>query len=144
MAFHIKQFLDNLTSANSTNNKRLLLEKWPTIIGNLHEHVSLEKVTENGVILIVYDSCWLQELYLLTPFLLKKINETLDQPFVKHIHFRLRAKRSPTEQRQMEDTESPLPVKSPLSERETEALKKVSDEALRKALLDFYKQCNWE
>jgi hypothetical protein len=65
-----------------------LLYKWNDIIGPLHSKVRIEKIYDNTLILGVFHSCWMQELYLLSPLLIKTINEKLDQPYIKEIRFK--------------------------------------------------------
>ena len=60
-----------------------LAQEWESTLGQLSAHVTLEKIDNDTAILGVYDSCWMQELYLLSPLLLKTINTTLDQPYIK-------------------------------------------------------------
>ena len=43
-----------------------LIKQWPAIIGSLHEHVRLERVEKDVLILGVYDVHWMHELYALS------------------------------------------------------------------------------
>lgn len=79
-----------ITAVLKKNNdwKIQLLRDWPTIIGHLHDKVSVEKVLDDTLILGVTDSCWLQELYMLSHVLLRTINQKLDQPRIKQLRFK--------------------------------------------------------
>lgn len=87
MTKEIKNVL-SLILANHANWKIHLLNNWSTILGPLSSKVYLEKIQEDTLILGVQDSCWLQELYLLSGMLIKTINQTLDQPRIKHLRFK--------------------------------------------------------
>jgi hypothetical protein len=87
MATYLKDILHTIINPEQ-NWKTDLLYKWNDIIGPLHSKVRIEKVYENTLILGVFNSCWMQELYLLAPLLIKTINEKLDQPYIKEIRFK--------------------------------------------------------
>ena len=87
MAIPVKKFLDTLLSQK--NNWHVeLLTNWPTIVGSIRTNVQLLKIQEETLVIGVLDSCWLQELYLLSPLLIKTINEKLDQPRIKKLRFK--------------------------------------------------------
>lgn len=86
MAQHIKTILHTIiTQHNSTQWH--LLRNWHTIFGNLSNHVILEKVYRETIVLGIYDSCLMHELYQFSSLLLEKINENLDQPCIKQLRF---------------------------------------------------------
>ena len=87
MAFHIKQLLQCLLPKQS-DWKQVLLEHWPAIIGPLYVRVSIETIHEDQLVLGVQDSCWLQELYVLSPIIIKHVNQKLDSPRIKKIRFK--------------------------------------------------------
>ena len=68
--------------------KHELLQNWHTIFGNLGTKITLEKIYDTTIVLGVYDSCWMHELYLLSPLLVDKINENLDQHRIKQVRFK--------------------------------------------------------
>src|SRR5579872_5324196 len=87
MAIYLKDILQSLIHPEK-NWKTDLLYKWNEIIGPLHTKVRIEKILDDTLILGVFHSCWMQELYLLSPLLIKTINEKLDQPYIKQIRFK--------------------------------------------------------
>jgi len=87
MALRLKELLHTLIHPEK-NWKTNLLYQWHDIIGSLHSKVRIEKIYDDTLILGVFHSCWMQELYLLSPLLIKTINEKLDQPHIKQIRFK--------------------------------------------------------
>lgn len=139
MAKSIKELLP--TFLHDESWQRSLLRNWPTIIGEVHTKVRLEKIEGDTLVLGVYDACWLQELYLLTPLLLTTINQNLDQPRIKHLRF----KRSVAKK----NSSAPQPVPKPtttyqLTDRQQQTLATIKDEQLRNALRNFLIRCNKE
>jgi len=139
MAQHIKTLLRSLVSPQNSW-KHTLLQNWHNIFGNLSTKITLEKIYNNTIVLGVYDSCWMHELYLLSPLLLNKINENLDQDRIKQVRFKqtgrkkgkknLSPKKSTTSRKQFS-----------LSPTEECALTKIDDLQLRNALKEFRIRC---
>lgn len=120
--------------------KLSLIKNWPEIIGSLGTKVSLEKVHEDTVVLAVYDSCWMQELYLLSPVLINSINKSLDQPRIKQVRFKQAGKKK--EKPISKKAEAPKPPREiTLTSRELRALDDVQDPTLREALKAFRIRC---
>ena len=124
------------------NWKFTLLHEWPSIIGSLNTKITLEKITENSVVLGVIDSCWMQELYLLTPLVQSLINKSLDKPRIKRILFKqknsFKQKFSYTKDKKEKiTTATPIPV----SEKESTALAHIEDRELRYFLTQFRNRC---
>lgn len=122
--------------------KMQLLRAWPTVLGDLTPLVSLEKIDNDTLILGVQDSCWLQELYMLSPLILKMINKNLDQPRIKALRFKTRGTKKAT-------AEKIIPTKKtvaarPLSTRERAALETIQDGQLKEALQGFLTRCQQE
>lgn len=118
----------------------LLLNNWQQIMGPLHEQVRLEKVEEATLILGVYQSSWLQELYLLTPMLIKTINEHLGHDHIQNIKFRASVKKAVMQKNVRPRTYRPIMPRE-LTRYETTALAKVEDEQLRSLLQTFLWRC---
>jgi hypothetical protein len=134
MATNLKELLQTLINPHN-NWKTDLLYRWKDIIGPLHSKVRIEKVHDDTLILGVFHSCWMQELYLLSPLLIKTINEKLDQPYIKQIRFkqvvlkRATIKISPTKMVHKKEVF--------LSKKDEHTLAKIADPALRDALKAF-------
>ncbi len=139
---NIKSFL-NIFIQPQKSWKKKLLQEWPTIIGPLAANVSLEKIYDELIILGVPDSCWLQELYLLSDTILATVNKSLDQPRIKQVRFKqvLHKKKNQKveEQKQKNETQS-----RSLSNEEKKALDKIEDPQLKRSLHTFLSRCQKE
>ncbi|HEX2978284.1 MAG TPA: DUF721 domain-containing protein [Candidatus Babeliales bacterium] len=142
MPTHIKELLPHLLPADQSW-KVTLLAQWQSIVGNLKAHVTLLKITDDTITLGVFNSSWLQEMYLLSPVILETINKSLDQPRIKNIRFKQIAQKkkggcTPSFKR--------ITAVAPLSlSREQEAaLCKINDPELRIGLFHFLQRCNRE
>lgn len=120
-----------------------LLNAWERITGTIGTQVRLEKIEEELLVIGVYDACWMQELYLLTPVLLGIINQNLDRPRIKQLRFKRAGKR--------ERKQQPLPRKGQvwkdpeyrLTRIEQTALTHITDPQLRDALARYRARCAW-
>lgn len=142
MATSIKTVLDSLLK-NQNNWQLQLLEYWPSIMGSMKAHVQLLKIYNDTLVIGVMDSCWLQELYLLTPLLLRQINEKLDKPRITHLRFKaLGLKEKNNYRKSTARTCNIKPVH--LSLQEKERLASIKDEQLRDALKQYLYRCQRE
>lgn len=142
MALRLKELLHTLIRPEK-NWKTNLLYQWHDIIGSLHSKVRIEKIYDDTLILGVFHSCWMQELYLLSPLLIKTINEKLDQPYIKQIRFKhvglkeLHKKSNPYySAKKKKDVE--------LTKDDERTLAKIADPTLRNALKAFRIRCYQE
>jgi hypothetical protein len=142
MAQPIKQLLSTVFD-QPDNWKIDLLRNWDSIIGNLNTKVYLEKITDDTLVLGVTDSCWLQELYLLSHVILQVINEKLDRPRIKQLRFKKVGIRHAKKQ----TITKPKPrarTQRPLTPKEKGALADIKDPQLQQALEDFLIRCYQE
>ncbi len=114
-----------------------LLSQWQTIMGVLSLKAIIYKIEKSTVILGVYDSCWLQELYLLTPLLLDKINASLDNPHVKEIRFKRIVKQKEEKKRIDQPKTMSVEKTYSITDYEEKALETIHDSELRNALIAF-------
>lgn len=138
---NIKKILDSLLESNNTQQawKMNLIKNWPTIIGSLHERVSLHKINKTTIVLGVYDSSWMQELYLLSKLILKKINYSLDQPRIESLRFQCIEKKEKINQFQKKQIlDKKAVILSPL---QSAALQKIKDPQLSQALEGLLQKC---
>ena len=142
MAKLIKQFLQHYLSEKN-NWKALLLQNWSTIIGDLRDRVTLEKIYEDLLVLGVYDSSWLQELYLLSPVILQTINASLDQPRIKRLRFKQIGRKTAINKKQKKQYQKKQ-VNIELTKKEEKALNTIDDQQLKKALKRFLIRCYQE
>lgn len=122
--------------------KLTLLSNWDSIMGNLKTKVHLEHLSEESITLGVYDSCWLQELYLLSPMLLQHINNALDVPRIKALKFKKSGIRTGTKIKKKETLKKQEAVH--LTAQEQQALTTIKDDELRCALQQFLIRCYQE
>jgi hypothetical protein len=142
MAKTIKDLIQNIVG-RSDSWKLQLLQHWPTILGNLNTKIHLEKINDDHLVLGVADSCWLQELYMLSPLLIQTINKKLDVPRIKSLRFKKIGI-----QKQKEKKVSPAKQLSckmvPLTTKEQQALHRIEDPELRTAISAFLRRCQQE
>jgi hypothetical protein len=117
-----------------------LICSWDSLLGNLGAHVQLEKIEADTLVLGVYDACWMQELYLMSPMLIATINQKLDRPRIKHLRF----KRAVTRKRSIPRTTEPATRPTHhvvLQPTEKAALQKIKDPQLGLAMEQFLIRC---
>jgi hypothetical protein len=138
---NVKNILDSLLQPNIQQEAwRLnLIKNWPTIIGSLHEKVSLQKINTTSLVLGVYDSSWIQELYLLSKLILKKINAQLDRPRIETLRFKCVEKKEQIFKKKSTSTQQEKVIH--LKPQEFLALKKIQDPQLSDALQGFLRKC---
>jgi hypothetical protein len=138
----MKSLVQNIF-AHQDNWKIKLLQNWPDILGNLSTKVHLEKINDDSLVLGVADSCWMQELYMLSPLLLRTINKKLDAPRINSLRFKKvgikKEKKQKTYVRKKQHFIAP-----PLLPKEQQALKKIKDPALSAAIQNFLRRCQQE
>lgn len=120
-----------------------LLKNWSHIAGTLGTKVTIEKLYNDTIVLGVQDSCWLQELHLLSPTLLHRINQTLDQPRLKKIRFKklgITSKRSKKRTKLIRQVQKQYRVTA----HEEKVLASVVNQELRSALKAFLIRCHRE
>lgn len=141
MAQPIKQLIHSVFD-QPDNWKVDLLRNWDSIIGNLNTKVYLEKITEDTLVLGVTDSCWLQELYLLSNVILRVINEKLDRPRIKQLRFK-KADIRPQKKTQPVKIKRDYRTRA-LTPKEKQALTHIKDPQLQQTLTDFLIRCYQE
>jgi hypothetical protein len=142
MSQHIKDALASLL--NQPDDWRLhLLNNWATIMGGLSERVRLEKIKDGTLILGVFEASWMQELYLLSPTLIRTINNHLGKPYVKELRFKAAAKTKVIEKKVITVAQQPVPLPT-LSAEEEAVLAQMNDPQLRSVLQDYLIKCYQE
>ena len=139
MSKHIKEFMESVLPTD--NWKVQLLINWPIIMGDLKNHVILEKINENSLILGAFNSSWMHELYLLSPVLIATINKHLGQARIKFIRFKLAHITKTKQPKSGSTTNKTLTQPLRLSTKEQTALADITDEELRSALKNFLVRC---
>ncbi|HXW86077.1 MAG TPA: DciA family protein [Candidatus Bathyarchaeia archaeon] len=142
MTRHIKTVLHTLMHADSNDWKKTLFAQWPTIIGALNNKISIEKITDNNVLILgVQNSCWLQEVYFLADTLQAKINQALGAYHIKQIRFKIKGVKKQKTQKVQKTVSQPV-IHAMLTLAEQQALEKISDGALKDALRAFCVRCH--
>ena len=143
MSTQIKDLLHNIFKDIKNNDawQVYLLTNWNSIIGNLQSKVKLEKIYEDTLVLAVYDSSWMQELFLLSNALIIKINSKLDAPRIKHLRFKI-AERSKVKKIVIKKLEPEKKIN--LNSKELTALGKINDQELSNVLKNFLIRCHRE
>ena len=134
----IKNFLSHAFEATW---KTKLLTDWPTIMGNLADKVTVEKMYDDSLVLGVHDSNWLHELYMLSPVLIKTINSHLEKPYIKTVRLKHAStiKKQPIANKPIILYQAPPPVTLTFSEKK--ALDTVNDHELKQAFHIFLSRC---
>jgi len=141
MAKSLKSCLQK-TFTSSQKWKYKLLSDWTSIIGPLSSKVRIEKIVGSTVILGVYNSCWLQELYLLSPLLIQTINKSLDNSPVKELRFkRVTVYKKPTRKQFGAKSKSQECSDVCLTSVQEQALDTIADKELQAALKKFLNKC---
>lgn len=123
--------------------KLKLLTSWPSIVGNIAQHARIEKILDDHLIIGVYDSCWLQELYYLSHSLLEKINH-----HVKNHHFKslklVKVNKKPFKKNSRVNHSLALAKEVTLTSKQKDALEKLHDPELAQAMQKFLHRCAQE
>ncbi len=140
----MKSLKDLLSNTFQATWKTKLLTEWPTIMGNLKDQVTLEKIYDDNLVLGVRDTSWLHELYMLSPVLIKSINAHLEKPYIKTI----RLKQS-TATKKKELIPEPAPVSHAskpllLHTKDHKALASIKDDSLKNVIKTFLHRCQQE
>ena len=87
---HIEQALSSFFKKSTDNQfwKANLLQNWSTVVGSLSSKMMIHKIYEDSITLGVYELCWMQELYILSPMIQKNINDFLGVQQIKTVRFR--------------------------------------------------------
>lgn len=68
--------------------KKSLLTNWPQISGKLSLRMRIERVYERVIVIGVYDTAWMQELYCMSELILHQINQYLGTDYFQELKFR--------------------------------------------------------
>ncbi len=141
MAQLIKQLLAQIIP-HETDWKISLLKNWNIIIGDLSAHIFLEKIYQNEALVVgVYDSSWMQELYFLSPLLIKKINDFLGKNYIKTIRFKYIPVKKKIDSFNKSNNISKNVASVQLSVQEYKILDIIEDPHLKEAIKNFRLRC---
>lgn len=121
-----------------------LLQQWSTIFGSLSQCVQIEKIERETLVLGVTNSCWLQEFSVLSPLLLRTINEKLADAPIKQLRFKLSGTKRIAQKTVVQPKKQQSPSPRTLNAAEQAALEQIKDNELRAALQQFLIRCAHE
>ncbi len=142
MFYAINQILPNMLNIDS-DWRINLLKNWVPFIGQLSSHMRLEKISDNTLIIGVYEPQWMQELFMLSKFIIDKINSNLGHKYIENLKFKLVERNIPN----IKDS-NPIQKDSKINAREYKlnlnqknALNEIKDDQLRESLYTFLINC---
>lgn len=144
MSKHIGYFLPIFFKEEEWKMK--LFSQWETIVGGLSSKMRIEKIDHTTLLIGVYHSAWLQELYALSYVLKKSINQQLGKEYITHIKFKQATKHQPAPHKEKKPQEI-APVyteKVLLQDHEKNALEKIKDRDLQTVLHNFLTRCYYQ
>lgn len=138
MALPIKKILDKVLEPES-DWKINLLKNWNDIVGSLQTRTRLERIQDDILIIGVYESHWMQELFLLSRVIIKTINNFLGAQRIKNLKFKLVEEKKKS-RKIIKSTSIPL-REIRLNYEQKKSLEKITDDQLRLSMHNFLIRC---
>lgn len=140
---HIKNFLPPFTQSfkHEKNWKLKLMNEWGSIMGSLTCKVSIYKIYNNAITLGVTDSCWMQELNMLSEIIKEKINTAIGSHQIDLIRFKYVPEHITNTKIEKKLTVVACKDKI-LTSKELQALENIKDQELSQALRGFLQTCH--
>lgn len=129
----LKDIFNNINKISKCSWHYEFIKSWPTIARGLEEHLSIGKIVKDTVTLEVHDISWLQEVHLLSPVILNRIQQFY--PVIQKI------KVTKITKKQLKQKKEILSLNI-ITDQEKNVVKIVKDKDLAKALLNYYTICN--
>jgi hypothetical protein len=129
----LKDIFNNINQITKYGWHYEFIKSWPTIARGLEEHMTIGKIQKDSVTLEVHDSSWLQEVHLLSPVILNRIQQFY--PVIQKI------KVTKISRKRIEHKKEILSLNK-ITDQEKNVVKIVKDKDLAKALLNYYSICN--
>ncbi|MBP7854371.1 DUF721 domain-containing protein [Candidatus Babeliales bacterium] len=141
---HISAHVSDILQKKNVDHywKFTLMHQWNQIMGNLANKVFIYKIHNNQITLGVCDSSWMQELYLLSGLIQEKINLTLGCTKIEKIKFKYAPNNQMVVKKIQKDSPTYTHVQHLLSNSESAAIAKITDQELAQALLGFLQRCH--
>lgn len=118
-----------------------LLQAWPSIAGALAEHVTINYIDKDKLILQTHHPAWAQELNFLAPYIHQKIDELIGKDIIRSIVFTIKKRGQKQSDDKFNQKNSSLPPLNKnnyvMTRRELEKLNSLQDADLRIALKDY-------
>lgn len=140
---HIKNIVAQIITHSTPEQswKTNIMQNWSTIVGTLATKIFIEKISKDTITLSVTDSCWMQELHLLSDLIKQKINTHIGSNHIEHIRLKYSAQK---QQLIRKKNICPPVVQQPkdLTHQEIKALDQIKDPELSQALMRFLQKCH--
>ena len=141
MAILIKEIVPSLLGSKLDWRTSLLVH-WDMLVGSLKTRVCLEKIQDDMLVIGVYESHWMQELYLLSDVLIDSINQFLKEKRIKQLRFKLVEERKvPLKKNALRAIRPKSSAVVSLTPDQIKALSIISDDELKDALVQFWVRC---
>ncbi len=140
MVAHVKDLLPHILQ-ETVDWKVSLLVHWESIVGKLNTRTRLEKIYNDLLVVGVYDSHWMQELYLLSPELIEALNKHLGEDHIKRLRFVLVDEYKKKARLKTKKSSHKKYKPAVLSRRESKALDDIENSGLKDALVKFLARC---
>jgi hypothetical protein len=141
MACTLKSLLDAVLKSEEDWRLRLV-RQWPAIVGDLHSKMRLERVANDTVIIGVYDSHWMQELFMLSRVIIRTINGKLGAEHVAKLRFILAPTKEAQKKKMPESEVKNTGLRASMNVHQRKALKTIKDDQLQDALQNFFYRCD--
>jgi len=141
MLLDLKKVLNRCWTGKLTGWQLKIISDWPMIMGGICEQARVEKVLNDTLVLGVYDTCWMQQLHLLSGMIIKKVNNHLGHDYIKQIRLKYVQKH---QFRKIQPNLVQPGTSHNLTGAENLALKKIKDPELRSAIQNFLNRCSRE
>ena len=114
-----------------------LAREWPNAVGTLSERMRLEQVKGTLLIVGVYDSHWISELFILAPRIIEEINRFLGENYVTQMRFVIANRTRFHKKTKTSENVTPKP-RARMSSRQEKVLSSIKDRQLHDALEKFF------
>lgn len=139
MAILLHNILEKIL--NHDNDWRFeLIKNWDKVAGGLKTRIRLESIFSSTVVIGVYESHWMQELFLLSNVILNNINTVITNYKVTNIKFKLVNARK-VFNKKIYNFNKLTRLPAVLNETQTQALKKLNNKELETVLVSFLARC---
>jgi hypothetical protein len=129
----LKDIFNNINQIKKISWHYEFIKSWPTIARGLEEHLSIGKILKDTVTLEVHESSWMQEVHLLSPVILNRIQQFY--PVIQKIKVtKINKKRVTLKKENLSFNK--------ITDQEKNVVKIIKDKDLAKALLNYYTICN--
>lgn len=145
MVGDLKNLLDHVLAdagANDTDWRMTVIKKWHEVVGPIARYAVIEKIDGDTLVVAVASNIWMQELYSMSPILIKRVNQLVGGQRIAKVRFKyLQKARCSARARVVAAPSESQAADRVLNASEHAALKRVSDRELSQALRAFLMRC---